>query len=143
MQQLPILPFARLLTFRSFVPQSVCNRDHPLGDAALPIANPFLQSAGLLLALLRRARQYPRPILQQPTVGRVMNIGFHHRGVYAHLAALDHLTLLAIATRRSCKSRSASGPTACPSRTNVFASVTFSIPIRQKLRYTKLARTSR
>src|SRR5215471_13996158 len=119
------------------------NRNYPLGDAALPIADLSLPSARFPLDLLHRPGQDASPIIQQTAVRRVVNVGFDHRSVYPHLAAADHPPGLRYATSRSCSSPIVAGPTACPNRTSVFASGTFSIPIRQKLRYTTLARTSR
>lgn len=46
-------------------------------------------------------------------------------------------------TMRACSCWITSGPTVWPSRTSVLASGTFSTSIRQKLRYTRLARTLR
>src|SRR6266566_9547851 len=120
------------------------NGNHFLGHATHPVADFSFQTSHFLLHLLHGPRQHPRAIVQQSTVGRVVNVTLHHRRVHPHLSPLNHTRRSwARATIRSCNSRTVSGPIACPKRTSVLASGTFSIPIRQKLRYTTFARTSR
>src|SRR5580658_3295478 len=53
-----------------------------------------LQAAGFLLDLLHRPRQHPRTVPQQTAVGRIVDIGFHHRGIDPQLSPTRHSLFL-------------------------------------------------
>ena len=62
-QKFPVLPFAFLFPYWSLVAQRMPDRDHPLGHAALPVTDLFLQAAGFLLDPFHRPRQYARSVV--------------------------------------------------------------------------------
>ena len=53
-----------------------------------------LQAAGFLLDLLHRPRQHPRAVPQQTAVGRIVDVGFHHRGIDPQLSPTRHSLFL-------------------------------------------------
>src|SRR6266850_447984 len=78
----------------------------PLCRKASPMAITFLVTLRIRLRTFRFRpptfcsicfmvpRQPPRPIVQQSTVGRVVNVTLHHRRVHPHLSPLNHTPLL-------------------------------------------------
>src|SRR6266481_2753397 len=67
---------------------------HAAAGAPGAIAQFGTGCVGQLLDLLHRPRQHPHAVAQQRGVGRVVDVGFHHRGIDAHAATLDDLMFL-------------------------------------------------
>src|SRR6202011_1130580 len=93
-EKLPILPFSPL--FSGWPQQSgrQGNRQNALAYAAHAIPHLTFQTSRLGLDLLHGARQYPRAVPQQTTVGRIMNVGFHYRRIHPQLPSPRHPSLL-------------------------------------------------
>jgi len=141
--QLPALRFHRCLqpmTVTRSLLERLLVRDHlvlrflHLHQLAKLVRFPRLPLADDFRARFEQADQLARQLrdsLEDPRLG------------LPHHAAHPFRHRRASATIRSCNARTVSAPIACRKRTSVFASGTFSVPIRQKLRYTTLPRTSR
>lgn len=76
----------------------------------------------------------PRPIMQQATIGGIVNVALNHSGVHSHLPPTDHSSLLRYTHDPIVQFAYGIGPDRRPRRTSVFSSGTFSVPIRQNVR---------
>ena len=52
------------------------------------------RGAGQARDRFHRAREHPHPVAEERTVGRIVDVGLHHRGIDAHPAPGDDLLLL-------------------------------------------------
>src|SRR5215470_1214633 len=93
-QQLLILSLPFSFTIGPFVAHCLSDSHHPLAHTPRPIANFALQPTRLPSDLFHGPCPHPRAVVQQPAVGRIVNIGFYHRGVHPHLSPLNHSSLL-------------------------------------------------
>src|SRR5207302_8791954 len=81
-------------TLHTLIPPSYPSANLFLSHSTHPVADITFQTSHFLLHLLHDPRQHPRAIVQQSTVGRVVNVTLHHRRVHPHLSPLNHTPLL-------------------------------------------------
>lgn len=79
---------------RSFGTRNPRDIEQPQFYASRSVAQLGSGRARDLGDLLHGADQHPNPVTQQRAVGRVMDVGLHHRRIHTHSASLRHPLLL-------------------------------------------------
>ena len=94
LHQLDIGTLEFLLALFALVPAGASNVEYPALDATRSVAQFGANLARHRGDLLHHTRQHSHAVVEQCTVGRVVDIGFHNRGVSTQFAALYNLLLL-------------------------------------------------
>jgi hypothetical protein len=93
-QQFLVQTLHPLLSLLAFAAAGARNLHHAQLNTARPVAQLRPHFAGHFRGPLHQTRQHTHPVSQQATVGRIVNVGFHHGGIHSQFAALDDLLLL-------------------------------------------------
>ncbi len=92
-QQFLVQTLHPLLSLLAFAAAGARNLHHAQLNTARPVAQLRPHFAGHFRGPLHQTRQHTHPVSQQATVGRIVNVGFHHGRIHAHAPTLNHFVL--------------------------------------------------